>query len=643
MATTTTPTPPALRPWQRLAARLAAVFVLVTLATVAVVGALVHQRQSREVEDTVGTQLLNIARVSALLVDRGAHADAARVARTDSPAYRRVLRALAAIREETLLTTPMRTLTGYDRVARRARIVVTTAEDERPGDTITVPPEAADAVAWTFEDGVARYTGIYRTRGGVRISAFAPILDARGATAAVLQVDYPVDFYSDRLRELDTTIAIGSLAGVLLSIILAIVFARRLTRPIVALTTAAGRVAAGDLSPALAVRSRDEVGHLTRAFNAMVEGLRQREVIRNAFGRYVSPEVARAVLESPGGLALGGRKREIIRNAFGRYVSPEVARVVLESPDGLALGGRKREITVLMSDLRGYTRFAEHGDPAGVMAVLNDYLGRMADIVIAHGGTINEFIGDAIFAVYGAPIEHADHAERAAATALAMQRAMDALNAANVARGRPRFEMGIGINTGDAVVGNIGSEQRTKYAVVGAAVNLAARVESCTVGGQILLTESTVRYLGSLAEVAPPIHAELKGLDAPVALYELRGLGGRFAQRLDSVVQTGRDVSVPLVGWVVDDKHVRSDSFAGRVRLVTGRQLEVELETPLAPLTNVRLRLTWPGLGRVSGDLWGKVTTDAAGRVRIDLTSVDPADAAVLDGMGVAGAASEAS
>jgi class 3 adenylate cyclase len=610
MDTPALPTPPALRPWQRLAMRLAAVFVLVTLATVGVVGVLVHQRQSREVEDTVGTQLLNIARVSALLVDPAAHAEAARAGRADSAAYRRVIKALTAIRDETLLTTPMRTLASYDRATRSARIVVTMADDERPGDTITVGREAADAVAWTFEDGVARYTGIYRVRGGLHISAFAPILDARGSTAAVLEVDYPVDFYFDRLRELDTTIALGSVAALLLALVLAVVFARRLTRPIVALTTAAGRVAAGDLSPVVAVTSRDEVGHLTRAFNAMVEGLRQREIIRNAFGRYVSPEVAQAVLDSPG---------------------------------GLALGGRKREITVLMSDLRGYTRFAEHGDPAGVMAVLNDYLGRMADIVIAHGGTINEFIGDAIFAVYGAPIEHADHAERAAATALAMQRAMDALNEANTASGRPRFDMGIGINTGEAVVGNIGSEQRTKYAVVGAAVNLAARVESCTVGGQILMTESTVRYLGPLAEVASPVHVELKGLDAPVALYELRGLGGRWAQRRDAVVPAGRDVSLPLVGWVVDGKQVRTESFSGRVRRLAGRQLDVDVEVALPPLTNVRLRLTWPELGRVSGDLWGKVTTESAGRVRIHVTSVDPADAVVLDGMGGRETSSEAS
>lgn len=588
----------ALRPWQRLAVRLAAVFLAVTLLTVGVVGVLVHQRHSREIEDTVGTQLLNIARVSALLVDPVLHAETARAPRSDAPGYRRIAAELNTIQTETLLTTPMRTLADYDRVARRARIVVTTADDERPGDAFSVGPEAADAVAWTFEDGVARYTGIYRTRAGARISAFAPILDRTGHTAAVLEVDYPVDFYFDRLRELDVTIVQGMLAGALLAVALAVIVARRLTRPVVALTGAAARVAGGDLSPSVPVRSRDEVGQLTHAFNVMVEGLRQREVIRNAFGRYVSPEVAQAVLASP---------------------------------EGLRLGGRKREITVLMSDLRGYTRFAEHGDPAGVMEVLNDYLGRMADIVIAHGGTVNEFIGDAVFAVFGAPIEHPDHAERAAATALAMLGAMDELNEANVARGRPRFEMGVGINTGEAVVGNIGSEQRTKYSVVGAAVNLAARVESCTVGGQVLISESTLRYLGALADVAAPIHAELKGLDAPVALYELRGLGGRWAQRRDAATDTGVAVTLPLVGWIVEGKQVRVDAFTGEVRRLGRRHLDVANVPVLVPLTNVRVRLTWTSSGRASGDLYGKVTGEVGGLLRIHLTSVSPGDEILLE------------
>src|SRR5205085_3009030 len=124
----------------------------------------------------------------------------------------------------------------------------------------------------------------------------------------------------------------------------------------------------------------------------------------------------------------GLRQRDFIRNTFGRYVSPEVVQTRLESPEGLRFGGEKREITVLMSDLRGYTQFAEQGDPAWVMEILNDYLARMTDIIIEYGGTINEFIGDAIFAIYGAPISYSDHAERAAASALAMQCAMADIN-----------------------------------------------------------------------------------------------------------------------------------------------------------------------------------------------------------------------
>jgi len=571
-------------------------FALLTFVSVVIVGVLVRERQKRELEDAVGTQLLNIARVAVLFVDPAQHAELARTARPEAPAYRRLRASLGTVQREVLLTTPIRTLVDYDPRTRRARIVLSTDETERPGAAYALGPELDEPITSGLVDGVARYTRAYRNAGGTWISAVAPIVDARGAATAFLSVDYQVDVFLDRLRELDVTIALASAAGALCALGLGLLFARRLTRPISALTGAVATVAGGDLSqPALPVRSRDEVGLLTNAFNDMVEGLRQ---------------------------------RDFIRNAFGRYVSPEVAKTLLESPDGLRLGGEKRRITVLMSDLRGYTRFAEQGDPAGVMAVLNDYLGRMADIVIAHGGTINEFIGDAIFAVFGAPVEHADHAERAAATALAMQRAMDALNAENVACGRPRFEMGIGLHTGEAVVGNIGSEQRTKYAVVGAAVNLAARVEGCTVGGQVLLTDATREALGGLVETAPPIHAELKGLDAPVALHELRAIGGAWAQRLDTAEDTAVEVALALGGAIFEGKHVEGE-FAGTVLRLTRRWVEATLDTPLATLTNVRLRVTWPD-GRRSGDLYGKVTGGGDGLTRIHLTSVDAADEATI-------------
>jgi class 3 adenylate cyclase len=593
---------PALPAWRRLAVRLAVAFAALTFLSVAIVGVMVRARQKAELEDAVGTQLLNIARVAVLLVDPAQHAEIQRAARTDSPAYRKLRARLADVQREVLLTTPIRTLVEYDRAGRRARVVVTSEEAERPGEWYALAPELIDPIAWSLEDGVARYTGAYRTGKGTWISAVAPIVDARGKAVALLSVDYQVDVFLDRLRELDVTIMQGSAAAAVSALLLGLLFARQLTRPISALTGAVARVAGGDLSQSLPVRARDEVGVLTRAFNEMVEGLRQ---------------------------------RDFIRNAFGRYVSPEVAKTLLESPDGLRLGGHKREVTVLMSDLRGYTRFAEHGDPAGVMAVLNDYLGHMADVVIAHGGTINEFIGDAIFAVFGAPVEHADHAERAAATALAMQRANDALNRSNAERGRPSFEMGIGLHTGEAVVGNIGSEQRTKYAVVGAAVNLAARVEGCTVGGQILMTAATAERLTDLAEVAPPISVELKGLAGPITLFELRGLRGRFAQRLpEADGEAMVDVDLAVAGAVIEDKRIRADAFTGTVRRLGRRSLEATLSAELAALTNVRLRLTYPDPARESGDVYGKVTAtvtrDGVQLARIHLTSVDAMDQAVL-------------
>jgi class 3 adenylate cyclase len=596
------PARPALPAWRRLAVRLALAFAALTFLSIAVVGGLVRARQKAELEDAVGTQLLNIARVAVLLVDPAQHMEVQRAQRVDTAAYQRMRAKLAAVQREVLLTTPIRTLTDFDRAGRRAKVVVTSEEAERPGGWYTLAPELIDPIAWSLEDGVARYTGAYRTGHGTWISAVAPIVDGQGKAFAILSVDYQVDVFLDRLHELDVTIARGSAAGAICALVLGLLFARGLTRPISALTGAVARVAGGDLSQSLPVRSRDEVGMLTGAFNEMVEGLRQ---------------------------------RDFIRNAFGRYVSPEVAKTLLESPDGLRLGGEKREITVLMSDLRGYTRFAEHGDPAGVMAVLNDYLGHMADIVIAHGGTINEFIGDAIFAVFGAPVEHADHAERAAATALAMQRANDELNRANAAHGRPSFEMGIGLNTGEAVVGNIGSEQRTKYAVVGAAVNLAARVEGCTVGGQILMTAATAARLHDLAEMAPPISVELKGLAAPIPLYELRGLRGRFAQRLnDAGGDADVEIALPVTGAIIEDKRVHADAFAGTVRRLGGRVLEAVVNVELAVLTNVRLRLTYPDPARESGDVYGKVTgtveRDGVRLARIHLTSVDAMDQAIL-------------
>ncbi len=622
-----------LRLWQRLSVRMVAAFVLVTvfaiglaalllfrgLADVPLLGRLDAVRDfqglHQVLEEVVSAKLLNLARTGVLLIDPVAQVEAQRLPDQESEAYRRVQAALASIRKASELTTPIYTLTDYDPATQRARVVVVSDADEalQPGALFAVGPEAAQILGWTFEDGFARSTLIYWKWNAERrqreqwMTAFAPIIDATGQTIAVVAVEHQGALFSYWFEALSLAVMLACVAGGLLATAVGAGLAWRVTRPISALTGGVTRVADGDLSLVLPVRSHDEVGRLTSAFNDMVEGLRQ---------------------------------RDFIRNTFGRYVSPEVVKTLLESPEGLRFGGEKRDITVLMSDLRGYTQFAEQGDPTWVMETLNDYLARMTDIIIEYGGTINEFIGDAIFAVYGAPIPHHDHAERAAASALAMQRAMADINRANAEHGRPRFEMGIGINTGEAVVGNIGSEQRAKYAVVGAAVNLAARVEGCTVGGQIFLSPATYAQIHDMVEVAPPVPVELKGIAEPLLLYELRGIGGRFAQRLpemDTALDRQVEVSLPVACWVIDGKVVSKEEIAGAVLQLGLRQIEVRLDTPLRPLTNVRLRLTYPMLGQDSGDLYGKVLTaeqqHGVSVTRIRLTSVDAMDQKIIDGL----------
>ncbi|HEU4369520.1 MAG TPA: adenylate/guanylate cyclase domain-containing protein [Methylomirabilota bacterium] len=595
-----------LRAWQRLSVRAVGLLVAVTIVAIGVVGTLVYQHQKRDLQATLGTLLLNIARTGALLVEPALHAEVQRTLSGDSDAYRRVRAALAAIQDENGLETPIYTLTDFDQVSRRARFMVTSRGPGAPGELYPLVPELIEPLSQSFRDNVAAHTGIYHNQSGTWITAFAPIRDGTGRVIAVLDVDYRVNVYVDRLAALRVTVLLASVAGAIGSLLLGVLFAHRLTGSISALTHGALRVAEGDLSQRLKVRSSDEVGQLTQTFNAMLDGLRQRDFIRDTFGRYVSPEVARQILESPG---------------------------------GLRFGGEKRDVTVLMSDLRGYTRFAEIGEPARVVAVLNDYLARMADIIIAHGGTINEFIGDAIFAVFGAPAAHPDHAERAAGAALAMQRAMTGINAAHERGDLPRFEMGIGINTGEAVLGNIGSEQRAKYAVLGNAVNVAGRVEGCTVGGQIFISAATLERIRHIAEVGSPIPVEVKGLAGALLLYELRGLAGRFAGRLPDV-ESGADpqvdVTLPLLASIIDGKIVSSKRVSGVVLRLGTRQLDVRLDEPVAPLTNVRLRLTYPGLGYDSGDLYGKVVGDdsrsGSRLTRIRLTSVEPVDQTILEG-----------
>ena len=213
------------------------------------------------------------------------------------------------------------------------------------------------------------------------------------------------------------------------------------------------------------------------------------------------------------------RNEQFIRATFGRYVSEEVVANLLEKPEGLELGGDLREVTMLMSDIREFSTICERLPPDQVMRMLNNYLGTMSEIIMGHQGTIDEFIGDAILAIFGAPISRPDDADRAVQCALDMQEAMNDINRENREAGLPEISMGIGVNTGAVIAGNIGSKKRSKYGVVGHQVNLTARIESQTAGGEVLISETTRDKLNQAFGIGEQKQVRVKGIKEPVSIY----------------------------------------------------------------------------------------------------------------------------
>jgi adenylate cyclase len=214
------------------------------------------------------------------------------------------------------------------------------------------------------------------------------------------------------------------------------------------------------------------------------------------------------------------RMNDFIRKALGCYATEEVAASVVSNSGKLELGGQKRPVTILLSDLRGFTPFSEKFPPETVVEVLNRYLDVMVDIILKHGGIIDSFIGDGILVIFDS-LRFPDHATRAVECAIEMQRAMCNVNRFNLEHGVGEIEMGIGINTGDAVVGNIGSQKRMKYSVIGQTVNLAARIESLTIGGQILISDSTRAQVCDRARIDGRLRVKVKGMAQPIEIFEI--------------------------------------------------------------------------------------------------------------------------
>lgn len=315
---------------------------------------------------------------------------------------------------------------------------------------------------------------------------------ATGELAALIERSWPKaleNFY--RLQWLLLGIA---LLSIILACIAAVWLAKMVSQPVQTLARGVEAIGRGDYRHQVQIDGQDEIGQLGMAFNSMGVQLLEKEKIRTLLGKVVAPAVVQELLNND-----------------------------------VALGGETREITALFTDLAGFTSIAERMSPEALVALLNDYLTHMSDAISAHSGVLDKFIGDAIVAFWGAPVANANHAQQAVYCALAMQRILQQLRNDWQQRGLPLLSMRIGINSGLAVVGNIGSSDRLDYTMIGDMVNLAARLEGANkyYGSGILVSEYTHQRIDGLFVCRELDKVRVQGKRQAVAIYEVLAISGQ--------------------------------------------------------------------------------------------------------------------
>jgi class 3 adenylate cyclase len=331
----------------------------------------------------------------------------------------------------------------------------------------------------------------YAAPGGGEIMDFAVPLSFSQTPLGALYLGFSDRSIAASLRHARNQALLVTVVMVLVGVAGAVGLGTVLSRPIFRLVAGTRSIAGGNLSVALPVTSRDELGDLTRSFNEMARALRE---------------------------------KEMIKRAFTRYVAREVVDEILKDPERLVLTGERREVTVLFCDIRGFTPMSERLDPESVVLLLNEFYNLMIEMTFRHDGTLDKFLGDGVMCVFGAPIARPDHAMQAVRTALDMRAGIAALSDRFTRAGRPPIAVGIGVSAGEVVAGTVGSEDRMEYTAIGDSVNLAARLESIARPGQILISQQTLAMVDDRVQAKAMGAVRVKGKEEEVEVYEVIGL-----------------------------------------------------------------------------------------------------------------------
>ncbi|MBD2206749.1 HAMP domain-containing protein [Calothrix sp. FACHB-1219] len=472
----------------------------------------------------------------------------------------------------------------------------------------------------------------FEIQGERQFLQVTPLKDSRGLDCLIAVVIPEADFMA-RIQENTRLTVMLCLLSLIIATVLGLQTSLWIVKPIQRLNHAARDLADGNWEQKLVIEGSYEIGELAESFTSMAQQLKELFATLEQKVRDRTQALAKTNQELK-------NRNALIRQIFGRYLSDEIVSNLLETPQGLELGGTRKKITILISDLRGFTATAERLSPEEVIKILNFYLEYMADVITHYEGTIDEFMGDGILTLFGAPTMRENDTKRAIACAIAMQQAMIPVNQQMQLWGFPPLEMGIGIHTGEVVVGNIGSVKRTKYGVVGNHINLAYRIEACSVGGQIIISEDVLEEVRDIVKVDGKQQVQMKGVKDPINLYEISGIAGEHNLYLTKSTEEFHELPEPILLQYVtlESKHVGDRLYAGEIIQLSHREALIKYnsdggELP-PPLTNLKLILlnkdVSPGVGE---DFYAKVLEKPApeNSFYIHFTSLPPSVRAMLD------------
>jgi adenylate cyclase len=470
--------------------KLLLVFIAVALITNGISLAVMYRLSSHYLYDGYRAKMLSITATAATMLDGDELSGIRSRADEDTSTYSQLRETLKRVRNANQRP---------DTYMKRVFTVVKSKEDAN-GLTIAVDPEENPSIrahaGEVYRPGKQQMAGIQQPvveddfitdEFGTFLRSSAPVRDHSGRIAGAVIVEAPATWVDFKMRPILLSGLFSMLLAGVLAIPAALVISRKTSAPLVELQSAVQRIGAGDFDTPLAVRSKDEFGQVAEAVNAMAKGLKE---------------------------------RDRVKTTFARYVSHQVMDSILSSDQAVHLSGDRRRITVLFCDIRGFSTMSEKLPPEKVVRLLNDYFESMVEVVFRNNGTLDKFIGDGMMVIFGAPEDDPFQEEHALKTAIEMQQELKRL----AERWKPEglnIRSGIGINSGPAVVGNIGSSRRMDYTAIGDTVNLASRLESATKDMSVGILVSEYTYMAARGNFKfremGSIH--VKGRTDPVMTY----------------------------------------------------------------------------------------------------------------------------